>query len=1126
MQKLTKSPNGYFFQLVILLLVLVCQTAGLKAQETTPNSRIKLGFKDADVLSVINQISKKTNLKFTYNKDDLSKDKKINIETKERKVQELLNLCGQQADLVFVIDKDIVLVKPKDRATHMTEGNTAVDISGSVQSGKGEPLAGATVQVKNSSLGTVTDANGKFSLPNIGENAILEISLVGFDAIEETVGHQRTFTFTLSAKSKALDEVVVVGYGTQRKKDVIGAVASVNTKNMERIIGGNVAGLLQGMAAGVNSAPGSGDPGAAPVVLVRGLSTIGNSDPLYIVDGVPGDIAAINPNDIQSIDILKDASAATIYGSRASNGVIMVTTKRGKEGKVLVGVNSYIGSQSLAKRLPLANRVQYNKIMNQVAVNDGSTPLDFITSDTYVDANGKTQPYPNTDWQKAFFTTAPENKLDVTVSGGTKDMKMNVSLGHYKQNGIAIHSGFEKYNLQVNSDFTKGNLKFGESFTFSQANRRMLQGSSEDRSNNQNAGYPLVYEVINRVPAHPLYDSSNDGGFGSRIGSQMTDAVNPVGYQTLVEGTSQTAYFLGNVYGEYQILKPLSFKLQYGFNMINGYGYTHIPTYYMGAMVQNPTAQLFESRDRSFHDVVNAVFTYNKLFNEVHSLNAIAGYSQEQDQYRNLSGGNSDLPSNELQSLYSGIGNQTASGTLLESTLRSLFGRVNYAYNGKYLLAASIRRDGSSRFSDVNKYGTFYSASGAWRISEESFFEKPHSVISDLKLRASYGILGNQGIPDYLYQPPTVNNGNSTVNYPFGPGLRQKVSIGAIITSASSPDIRWEQSKTFNIGLDISILKERLVMVVDYFRTTTTDMLVHLPLPPSTGLLQNPLRNGGEMQNRGLDLSLSYRQNKGEFRYDFTANLSVSRNKILKLGYADESYTDGYLDFNNFPTTLTSVGGEIGRFFLYKTAGVIKTQKDLDAALPTQPNAQLGDIRFVDANKDGQLNDADRVFMGSGLPKFEYGFTANFSYKNFDLNLFLQGTQGNKIYNGAKRLMWQNTTFNKSTELLNAWTPANPGSNIPRVTVNDPNQTMALPSDLFLEDGSYLRLKSMQVGYRFKLKNINTLRVYVGGGNLFTITKYTGFDPGVVNYSPFARGVDRGLYPLSRSVFAGVNFEF
>lgn len=997
-------------------------------------------------------------------------------------------------------------------------------IKGHVADKAGNPLTTVSIRLKNTSRGTTTDANGDFSL-SVPDDGILQISAVGFAPQEIAVKGHREIQVRLEEAAAGLNEVVVVGYGTQKKRDVIGAVASVDTKNFEKLTGGNVADLLQGQAAGVNVAPGSGDPGAAPVVLIRGLSTIGDTDPLYVIDGIPGDINALNPNDIQSIDILKDASAATIYGSRASNGVVIVTTKRGKEGKVRIGVNSYYGIQSMEKRLPLTNRAQYDSIMAQVAINDNSAPLDFASNSTYIDANGVTRQYPNTDWQSAFFRNAPDSKLDLTISGGSKDLKLNVSLGHYEQQGIAINTGVMKNYLQVNSDMVKDKLKFGESFTVSQSNRDLLQGADETRGNGLNAGYPLIYEVINRVPQHPLYNSDNDGGYGSRIGLMMTDAVNPVGYQSLVKSLDQSTYFLGNVYAEYQILQPLSFKLQYGFNMTDGYGYTHIPTYYMGDMVQNTTPQLYESRDRTSGDVLNAVLTFNKTMGS-HTINAIAGYSQETSEYQSLQGGNTILPSNNLLSLYSGIGNQSSSGTLTQSSLQSEFGRVNYSYEGKYLLAGSVRRDGSSRFSGANKYGTFYSFSGGWRVSEENFFSNLHNTISDLKLRASYGVLGNQNIPDYLYLPAPVNIGNSTVNYPFGPGLRQAIAIGAIITNASSPDIQWEQSKTMNFGMDLSILRDKITLTADYFRTTTTDMLVQLPLPPSAGLLSNPLRNGGEMQNNGLDLSLSYHKSSGDLHYNFLANLSFSRNRINRLGYANESYTDGYLNYNNMPTTLTQVGGEIGRFYLYKTAGVIKNQKDLNAVLPYQPNAQLGDVKFVDVNGDGQLNDADRVFMGSGLPKMEFGFTSNFSYKGFDLNLFFQGTVGNKMYDGSKYLMWQNTIFNKSTDLLGAWSPEHPNSNIPRVTVLDPNQNMSLPSDLFLENGSYLRLKSAQLGYRFKLKNINTMRVYFGASNILTLTGYKGFDPGVVNYSPFSRGVDRGLYPLAKSVFAGVNFEF
>ncbi len=1126
MKKTSRTLRWCTRMLFPLLFLLITIPETLIAQGQNPGTQsTELGFEGTALKTVFKQIAAQTSLKFSYNEADLSTRPGINLEKKRRTLTELLQVIGQQAGLEFKIEKDIILVKPM--ATRFREtGAPAVDISGFIRNASNEGLAGASIRVRNTGMGTASDDNGKFSLTNIPANSILDISLVGYEPVTEQVRGRDQLIVVLQPTTKQMDQVVVVGYGTQRKRDIIGAVSSVNTKNMEKLTGGNIATMLQGQVAGVNAAPGSGDPGAPPVVLVRGLSTIGNNEPLYVIDGIPGDINALNPNDIQSIDVLKDASAATIYGSRASNGVIMVTTKRGRAGKVVIGVNTYYGISQLAKKLPLANRAQYNAILKQVAANDGTTPLDFIQSDTYTDASGQAQQYPDTDWQDAFFRTAPENKIDVSISGGTKDMRMNVSFGRFSQEGVAIHSNFERYNIQVNSDLTKGKFKFGESFTYSKTNRRLLQGSNESRSNGQNAGYPLIYEMINRVPHHKLFDQDNDGGFGARIGFQMSDAINPVGYQTLVTSRDEPAYFIGNIFGEYQVLESLSFRLQYGFNSSEGYSYTKIPTYYMGDKAQNPNAQLYEFRDRKFRDVLNAVFTFNKVFADKHSLNAVGGFSQEGETYRSLSGSNNNLPSNDLGSLNGGIGDKSAGGVLLESTLRSWFARLNYSYNAKYLIGASVRRDGSSRFSNANKYGTFYSVSGGWRVSEEEFFKKWITSISDFKVRASYGVLGNQSIPDYLYLPATVNSGNPTTNYPFGSGLRQNIGVGAIITNASSPDIRWEQSATFNVGLDLSLLNERFLLLVDYFRTRTTDMLVTIPLPPSAGLLSNPIRNGGEMQNQGIDIALTYRKNKGEFKLDITGNISASRNKILKLGFADEAFTDGYMDYNNFPTTRTEVGGQIGRFYLYQTAGVIKDQKELDEAKLIQPNAKLGDIRFVDVNKDGELNDADRVYMGSGLPKIEFGLTSNFSYKRFDLNLFFQGTQGNYMYNGAKRLMYQNTIFNKSADLLNAWTPQNPNSSIPRVSVIDANGNMGRPSDLFLEKASYIRLKSMQLGYRFSVKGLQMFRVYLGASNVFTITNYSGYDPGVVNYSSFARGVDRGLYPLSRTFFAGLNLEF
>ncbi|MNS43932.1 TonB dependent receptor [compost metagenome] len=1123
-EKFTLSLSGKLVRHVLALLSGFMIAMGAQAQNAPElQQKITIGFKDTEVVSAINQIKSKTSVKISFNSNDLTNAGKVTIVSKERTVEELLNYIVKQTNLEIKYDKDIVMLRPQTKASG-NDPKDNINIKGKVVSDQGEELPGVNISVKNTGIGTSTNGNGEFTLNHVPSNATIIASFIGFETQEVAVNGRKELVIKLKTEAKGLEEVVVVGYGTQRKRDVVGAVSSVNVKNMEKLTGGDVGTMLQGQAAGVMVAPGSGDPGAAPIIRVRGLSTIGNNDPLYVIDGIPGDINSVNPNDIQSIDVLKDASAATIYGSRASNGVIQVTTKRGTDGKIKVNVNSYYGVNQLSKRLPITNQSQYNQIMLQTQKNDGEAPLDYTASNTYVDGNGQTQAYPNTDWQDEFFQAAPESKIDLSLSGGSKDLKMNVSLGRYDQKGIVINTNFQKYNVQVNTDITKGKFKFGESMTFLSSDRRMLEGSNESTANQQNAGYPLIYEMINRVPQFPVYNSENDGGFGGRIGTEMIDATNPVGIQTLVDNSEQRTSLIGNIYGEYQILQPLSFRLQYGINLDDSYAYSHIPTYYMGAKVQNPNAQLYEGRSKYNRSILNAVLTFNKTFNNVHALNALAGYSQESDRLRSLSGSNNDLPSNDLWALNSGLGDKSSGGTLVESSLISWFARANYAYNDKYLLAATVRVDGSSRFAPSYKYGTFYSFSGAWRVSSEKFFQS--SVINDLKIRAGYGTLGNQSIPNYQYLPPVINAGNDAVNYPLGTGIRQKIFTGGIVTSASAPDIKWEESATFNAGVDLSVLNEKLTFVVDVFKTRTSDMLVTVPLPLSGGLLFNPYKNAAEMENKGIDMALSYRGTAGKLKFDVTGNFTLNRNKVTKLGFAGESFTDGYMDFNNFPTTRTEVGGEIGRFYLYKTAGVIKTQQDLDAVKAYQPNAQLGDVKFVDTNGDGELNDNDRIFMGSGLPKFEYGLTTNLSLGRFDMSMLFQGAQGNKIYNGAKRLMYQNTIHNKSTDLLDAWTPENPNSDIPRTTVQDPNGNNSLPSDRFLENGSYFRLKSIQIGYKVKLPQLNSLRVYAGATNVFTITKYTGYDPGIVNYSTFARGVDRGLYPLSRSFFAGLSFDF
>jgi TonB-linked SusC/RagA family outer membrane protein len=986
-------------------------------------------------------------------------------------------------------------------------------ISGKVTDSDGNALIGASVVEQNNTRnGTVTDANGAFQL-RVGDQATaLVVSYTGYKTTVFPIAGLSTVEIVLMESDEALDEVIVVAYGRQKKSDLTGAVASANVQDLKKIPTADAATALQGQVAGVSVASATGAPGAAPVVRIRGLGTIGNNAPLYVIDGIPGDISYIDPADIESINVLKDASAATIYGARASNGVVIVSTRRGKSGAPTVTFNSFWGNNQLTNNIDLVNKAQYNQISRQAQENAGEAPLPFTVDDTR---------FFDTRWADEYFKDGFEQKYDLGISGGSEKMNYLFSGGYYNNTGTMINTGFERYNTRLNLDIKLlgDRLTVSPGIGYARKNRKNVYEPLEGG----NAGFSPILSVFTALPHKAAYDPLSPNGFATAPAELGTaGAGNPVGERSLENDRNQDDYVQLNLNTDLKLFGGLSYQFQIGANTEDFYNKYFLPTYDFGATAFNEDPRLFETRGRLNEWVMNNLLSFDRSFGKAR-VSALAGVSREKHEFRSTSGGNRKLASNALDALSGGIGDASSSGTKVVNTIQSWFGRVNLNYDRRYLLEASLRRDGSSRFAADNKYGNFYSFSLGWAIHNEAFFGK--HVISELKPRFSYGILGNQNIGDHLFLS-RISSSGPELNYPFGSATRQEIFVGAISTQLPTPDIKWEETATMNIGLDLGLFDDRWLLTFDVFNSKTSDMLVSIPVPTSSGITAFPLTNGGEMENRGWEISSLWRNRTGAWSYDFGLNFGATKNKVTKLGYADESFTDGYIDYVNFPTTRTEVGGEIGRFYLFDADGIFQNQAEIDAH-QVQPNAQPGDLRFRDTNGDGVLNDDDRVYFGSGLPKLEYGITLNVAWKNIDLSLLLNGTSGNKMYNGMKMWLYRAGT---SPDRLDSWTPQNTGTDVFRLITTDPNSNIR-PSDYFLEDASYLRLRNFQIGYslpRALLSDwkISRLRVYAGGYNLLTFTKYTGFDPGLVSYGLFTRGVDRGYYPLSRSLVFGVNLTF
>lgn len=999
--------------------------------------------------------------------------------------------------------------------SYSTQVKAEIDqtISGIVTDENGEPLIGVNIIVENSTVGTTSNIDGTYEITIPDGSTQLIFSYTGYQTQTIDVAGRSIINVVLLTDSQLIDQVVVVGYGKQKKSDITGAVSTVNVEEIQKLPTASVGTALQGQAAGVNIAAATGAPGGDPVIRIRGLGTIGNNNPLFVIDGIPGDLSYINPADIESINVLRDASAATIYGSRASNGVVIVTTKRGKTGEPRVTLNSYVSTQSLTNNIEMANKAQYNQIMRDARANGGEDPLQFTLDDSQ---------YADSDWVNEYIESGFEQKHDLSISGGTDHMSYNFSGGYFQNTGAVINTDFERYNARLNLDFKllddRLTIAPGIGFTRNNSNN-MFQPTGGG-----NASFSPFLSAFTALPHRAIYDADSPNGFA--VPAPELGSGNPIGERSLETNVNQDDYMQFNIAADLELFAGLSYRFQYGTNIENTHNFYQLPTYSFGPQATNEDPFISENRARLNQWALNNLLNYTKAFGS-HNLDLMVGVSREKSQYRSVGGANRQLPSNSLAALSAGIGDESSFGFNSTSTLQSYFGRASYNYDNKYFLQTSLRRDGSSRFATENKYGNFYSVSLGWAMHKEDFFNS--GFISELKPRISYGTLGNQNIGDHLFLA-RIASGGARLNYPFGREVQQEVLVGAINTSLPTPDIKWEETTTTNFGLDLGFMEDKWLVNVDYFMSKTKDMLVSVPVPATSGITTFPLTNGGEMENKGWELSTTYRQKEGGFKYDITANLSSSSNKITQLGFADESFTEGYIEFFNFPTTRTEVGGEIGRFYLFQTDGIFQNQAEIDAH-GIQPNAAPGDLKFVDTNGDGNLGDDDKVYFDSGLPKLEYGLTFNGYYDNFDFSLFFQGTQGNKMYNGMKMWLYRTDRLeNVSADLVNAWSPTNTDSDIPRNVSTDPNSNTR-PSDYYLEDGSYLRLRNVQIGYTLPTSfvqkaSISRARIYFSAYNLLTFTNYTGFDPGISNSGLFTRGVDRGFYPLSKSYVFGINLGF
>lgn len=1092
---------------ITTFLLVVCVFSSYAGNSHSQNARVNIRMSHAKLDNILNAIEKQTDYLFIYN-NEVNIDRTASVKAKNEPVSEVLDKLLNGTDLRYKLEgTHIILSRQVDNAPASSQQTRK--ITGTVTDSQGEAVIGANIHVKGSTMGSITDINGNFSI-EAGPNAVIEVSYIGYLTQEIAVGNQRNLRITLREDTKTLDEVVVIGYGVQKKADLTGSVANINTEKLNTQSNANIGQALQGKIAGVDIVSQGGTPGAGARIMVRGIGTLNNSSPLYIVDGMyMSSIDNINPNDIASIDVLKDASSAAIYGSRAANGVIIVTTKEGTntEGKPIIDVSVNVGISTPSKYLDMLDAAGWAEVTTVARQAIGKPVLDMAT-----DVANK----PDNNWQKIMFRPALMQNYNISVKGGGKYSTYYTGLGYFNQDGTVKGTNYQRYNIQSKNDFKKGIFSAGTN---------LILSFSHDKPLHEESRGGMIGTILQNVPTLEKYDDSRVGGYGGSYGD-IANLPNPLAMvdPNIMNRYNENVKLFANLYVQLEFIKGLKYKL----NITPDFTFERYKKYtnkYDFGLNTNTVTQLTERQRRRRNILVENLLTFDRTFGD-HKVSALVGYTYQDSRYRHLQAYGEALPEG-LEEIDASTTNRSNEGNSTRSVLTSILGRVFYSYQNKYLFTATIRRDGSSKFGKNNRYGYFPSFSLGWNVAEERFMQKLE-WLDQLKLRGGYGVLGNQEINDYQYTS-TITTG---INYPDGNG---SLIQGAFPKDFANPDIRWEETGMTNIGLDFMALHNRLSLTADWYVKNTKDILLTVPIPISSGGANDPIRNAGKIRNKGFEFNLGWNDRPSrDFSYGVNLLGSFNKNKVIAMGTETGSIKGGSTN-QNITTSETKAGYPIGSYWLIPTAGYFNTQAEIDAYIKDgekiQPAAEPGDVKFVDTNHDGLINDDDRVYQGSPFPDFTFSINGNITYKNFDFSIGLQGVTGNKIYNATRQTLedvTKGTNFLAST--LDYWTPQNLNASHPRLTWDDPNRNTRAESDRYLENGSYLRLRSVQIGYTFPKQwfkdAIQHARVYFNAENLFTITGYSGYSPDVNTDNANYRGFDNFIYPNNRVFMLGLNVTF
>ncbi|MGE7777659.1 TonB-dependent receptor [Chitinophaga sp. NPDC101104] len=1099
-------------KLTALFLLSACMCVSAK----TLSQQVTISEKNAPLEKVFREIKRQTGFSFVYTAKQLEKAAPVTLSVKNRHISEVLEACFRNQPLVFTLLDDVVIVKEKAASaaarSEIPDAKPLMQIKGKVTDEKGEPLPGATIQIKGTQRGTVTDGEGNFQL-QADAGAVLLVSQMGFETLE--LPATENMKIVLKPKQSDLEAVVVVGYGTQKKVNLTGSVAAVTSKQLADRPVTNVASALQGTMAGVAvTAANSGQPGKdGGVIRVRGIGTLNNSSAMVVVDGVISSMNNVNPDDIESISVLKDAASASIYGSRAANGVILITTKKGKKGAPQIVFNTYVGKQKATALPDFLPSWQSASLYNQAQLNQGNAA--YYKPEEIQKFKDGSDPfnYPNTDWlDLAYQGSGIQQNYYLGLSGGSETGQYSLSLGMFDQAGLVEKTNAKRYTTRFNiSQQLSQRLRVSGNLAYTYNPVKEPQSSYP--------GVPDFTQIIrqfNRISPTVPYKFAN-GHYG-----YIADGSPAAWLESPSFRNDNTSDLLGNVSADLEIIKGLHFKPSLAYTQrtvqtksfisdIQYYDKNGNPTMYPGPNSLKDGSQ------------TNMVVTHQDLLEYgtsfgKHNLKALAGYFQEYTKYTFNEGFRKNFLNNNLSQLNLGSADgQTTGGYAYESALQSLFGRINYDYDGKYLFEANIRRDGSSRFAKKNRWGTFPSFSAGWNIDRENFFQGVKQYVTAMKLRASWGELGNQTLADDGENPaapfyPYIPMYFGSQNYGFGGAIAPGISL----LRGANADIVWETTAESNVGLDASILGGKVNLTVDWFKKRTRDILIEVPVSAVYGL-KPPAQNAGIVVNKGWEFTVGYSDSKGDFNWGANGNVSFIRNNIEKFISSGPS---GY--------TIKQEGLPINAFWGYIADGIFQSKAEVDAHAKQNGNTNAGDIRYRDLNGDNVIDTKDKTYIGNYYPKATYGLTLNGGWKSFDLTVFFQGAAGVKTYIDGGKLGNVSTSAGKPTSaLLDTWSPENPGASLPRILYTwKQNDQSSMPSSFWVKDASYLRLKNLQLGYTLpenmlRRIGIKRARVYYSGQNILTFSGlYKWVDPEAPSSSSIY------YYPQVKVNTLGLNVTF